>query len=173
MSTPNLLIITDGRKGHCSDVESDDDVDFLDTPPNRQKTSRYFHPSIEERTTHEYFSTEPEGLETNIPIKLHETRADAEPDVTNVEQTMDKKGKGKIDPADDIEYPYFPPTPSFNLGIDSTPIISNIVSMDEMFKSKEVLQQVDSIIAGVVKETGVEEQVGVTTTTITKEQVVL
>ncbi|CAA2969280.1 Hypothetical predicted protein [Olea europaea subsp. europaea] len=73
---------------------------------------------------------------------------------------MDKKGKGKMDPANDIEYPYFSSTPSFDLGIDSTPIIPNVVSMDETFKSKEVQQQVDVVITCVVKETVVEEQVG-------------
>ncbi|CAA3023707.1 Cytochrome P450 CYP72A219 [Olea europaea subsp. europaea] len=46
MSIPYLLMITDGRKGHCSDVEA----------------------------------REPE---TNTPIKLQETRADAEPDVVD------------------------------------------------------------------------------------------
>ncbi|CAA3016732.1 Hypothetical predicted protein, partial [Olea europaea subsp. europaea] len=42
--------------------------------------------------------------------------------------------------------------------------------MDEMFKSKEVHQHIEAVIAGVVKEIRVEEQVGVTTTTITEEQ---
>ncbi|CAA2980648.1 Hypothetical predicted protein [Olea europaea subsp. europaea] len=51
--------------------------------------------------------------------------------VNNVEPTMDKKSKDKMDPADGIEYQYFSPIPSFDLGIDSTPIVSNVISIDE------------------------------------------
>ncbi|CAA2966645.1 Hypothetical predicted protein [Olea europaea subsp. europaea] len=58
-------------------------------------------------------------------------------DVIDIEQNIDRKGKGKMDPVDEIEYLSFPPTPSFDLGVASTPIISN---------------EVDAIIAGVVKD---------------------
>ncbi|CAA3005293.1 Hypothetical predicted protein [Olea europaea subsp. europaea] len=54
--------------------------------------------------------------------------------VTDIQPNIDRKGKGKRDPADEIEYPSFPPTPSFDLGVALTPIISN---------------EVDAIIAGV------------------------
>ncbi|CAA2957824.1 Hypothetical predicted protein [Olea europaea subsp. europaea] len=89
--------------------------------------------------------------------------------VTNIEQTSDKKGKGKTDPVDDIKHPYFSPTISFDLGIASTSINSTVVNMHDMFKSKEVHQQVDAVVVGVVNETGIEEQVGVTMKTIIEE----
>ncbi|CAA3005018.1 Hypothetical predicted protein [Olea europaea subsp. europaea] len=60
--------------------------------------------------------------------------------VTDIEQNIDRKGKGKMDLADEIKYLSFPPTPSFDLGVASTPIISN---------------EVDAIIAGVVKDSAV------------------
>ncbi|CAA2982934.1 Hypothetical predicted protein [Olea europaea subsp. europaea] len=75
--------------------------------------------------------------------------------VTDIQQNIDKKGKGKMDPTDEIEYPSFPPTSSFNLGVVSTPIISN---------------EVDAIIAGVVKDCEIEEQVDVATKTVNEDQ---
>ncbi|CAA3004169.1 Hypothetical predicted protein, partial [Olea europaea subsp. europaea] len=63
--------------------------------------------------------------------------------------------KGKMDPAAEIEYPFFLPTPSFDLGVASTPIISN---------------EVDAIIAGVVKDCEIEEQADVATKTINEDQ---
>ncbi|CAA3025415.1 Hypothetical predicted protein [Olea europaea subsp. europaea] len=76
--------------------------------------------------------------------------------VIDIEQNIDRKGKGKMDPADEIKYPSFPPTPSFDLGVASTPIISN---------------EVDVIIAGVVKDCETKEQVDVATKTINENQV--
>ncbi|CAA2991978.1 Hypothetical predicted protein [Olea europaea subsp. europaea] len=78
--------------------------------------------------------------------------------VMHIQQTIDKKGKGKIDPTDEIEYPYFLPIPSFDLWVASTPIISNLVNLPNMSTSKDVQQQVDAIITGVVIETGIEKQ---------------
>ncbi|CAA2971717.1 Hypothetical predicted protein [Olea europaea subsp. europaea] len=75
--------------------------------------------------------------------------------ITDIEQNIDRKGKGKIDPANEIEYSFFPPTPSFDLGVVSTPIISN---------------KVDAIIAGVVKDCEIEEQADVVTKTINEDQ---
>ncbi|CAA3002441.1 Hypothetical predicted protein [Olea europaea subsp. europaea] len=63
--------------------------------------------------------------------------------------------KGNMDPADKIEYPSFHPTPSFDLGVASTPIISN---------------EVDAIIASVVKDCKIEEQADVTTKIVNEEQ---
>ncbi|CAA3010722.1 Hypothetical predicted protein [Olea europaea subsp. europaea] len=63
--------------------------------------------------------------------------------------------KGKMDLADEIEYPFFPPTPSFDLGVASTPIISN---------------EIDVIIAGMVKDCEIEEQADVATKTINEDQ---
>ncbi|CAA2997957.1 Hypothetical predicted protein [Olea europaea subsp. europaea] len=62
--------------------------------------------------------------------------------VTIIQQNIDRKGKDKMDPANEIEYSSFPPTPSFDLGVASTSIISN---------------KVDAIIAGVVKDCEIEE----------------
>ncbi|CAA2993974.1 uncharacterized protein LOC111375093 [Olea europaea var. sylvestris] len=62
--------------------------------------------------------------------------------VTDIEQNIDRKGNSKMDPADEIKYLSFPPTLSFDLGVASTPIISN---------------EVDVIIAGVVKDCETEE----------------
>ncbi|CAA2990039.1 Hypothetical predicted protein [Olea europaea subsp. europaea] len=64
--------------------------------------------------------------------------------------------KGKMDPADEIEYMSFPPTPSFDLGVASTPIIFN---------------EVDAIIAGVMKDCEIEEQADVATKIVNEDQV--
>lgn len=93
--------------------------------------------------------------------------------VMHIQQTIDKKGKGKIDPTDEIEYPYFLPTPSFDLWVASTPIISNLVNLPNMSTSKDVQQQVDVIITGVVIETGIEKKVDLAMKTINEEQAVL
>ncbi|CAA2935805.1 Hypothetical predicted protein [Olea europaea subsp. europaea] len=63
-----------------------------------------------------------------------------------------------MDPVDEIEYPYFPLTSSFDLGAASTPIISNVV---------------DAVIAGTVRDSGIEKQVDVATKTINEDQAVL
>ncbi|CAA2978774.1 Hypothetical predicted protein [Olea europaea subsp. europaea] len=60
-----------------------------------------------------------------------------------------------MDPAEEIEYPSFPPTPSFDLGVASTPIISN---------------EVDAIIVSVVKDCEIEEQADVATKTVNENQ---
>ncbi|CAA2978066.1 Hypothetical predicted protein [Olea europaea subsp. europaea] len=75
--------------------------------------------------------------------------------VTDIQQHIDRKGNDKMDPTDEIEYPSFPPTPSFDLGVASTPIISN---------------EVDAIIAGVVKDGKIEEQADVATKTVNENQ---
>ncbi|CAA3033583.1 Hypothetical predicted protein [Olea europaea subsp. europaea] len=75
--------------------------------------------------------------------------------VTDIQQHIDRKGKGKIDPADEIKYLSFPRTPSFDLGVASTPIISN---------------EVDAIIAGVVKDYEIEEQANVAKKTVNEDQ---
>lgn len=62
---------------------------------------------------------------------------------------MDRKGKGKMDPADAVEYPSFP---SFDLGISSTPI--------------SVQKQVDDDGAGVAEQTEGHDKGGL----ITKEK---
>ncbi|CAA3016500.1 Hypothetical predicted protein [Olea europaea subsp. europaea] len=78
--------------------------------------------------------------------------------VTHIQQTIDKKGKVKMDPADEMEYSYFPSTPSLDLVIASTPIVSNVVNLPNMFSSKDVQQQqVDAVIAGVVKDFEIDE----------------
>ncbi|CAA2993003.1 Hypothetical predicted protein [Olea europaea subsp. europaea] len=74
----------------------------------------------------------------------------------DIEQNIDRKGKGETDPANEIEYSSFPPTPSFDLGVASTPIISN---------------EVDVIIAGVVNDCETEEQADVATKAINEDQV--
>ncbi|CAA3008694.1 Hypothetical predicted protein [Olea europaea subsp. europaea] len=229
---PRLLMITDGCKGHSSDVEDDDDDDFVDTPPKRKKTPSRFHPPTEEHATREYYPTEPKGHDIHTSPQPQATHANNEPQpvctnkeltvqlkdlksqlldlkrdrssqidhlirvkgeirldmtkirsitalisstmdaivakatekseghnvedapqqekVTDIQQHIDRKGKAKMDPADEIEYPSFPPTPSFYLGVASTPIISN---------------EVDAIITGVVKDYEIEEQAEVATKT--------
>ncbi|CAA2975098.1 Hypothetical predicted protein [Olea europaea subsp. europaea] len=37
--------------------------------------------------------------------------------VTDIEQNINRKGKGKMNPTDETEYPLFPPTPSFDFGV--------------------------------------------------------
>ncbi|CAA2958957.1 Hypothetical predicted protein [Olea europaea subsp. europaea] len=76
--------------------------------------------------------------------------------VTDIQQNIDRKGKGKMDLADEIEYSSFPPTPSFDLGVASTLIISN---------------EVDAIIVGVVKDCEIEEQADVATKIVNEDQV--
>ncbi|CAA2964505.1 Hypothetical predicted protein [Olea europaea subsp. europaea] len=262
---PRLLNITDGCKGHSSDVEDDDDDDFVDTPPKRKKTPSHFHPPTDEHATQEYYPMEPEGHDIHTSPQQQATHVDDEPQpvvfdklreelrgpmielqctnqeltvqlknlksqlldlkrdrngqidqlirvqgeirldmtkiwlsmtflsdfvtalitsmmdaivakatkksevhsvgdapqqekVTDIQQNIDRKDKGKMDPADEIEYSSFPPTPSFNLGVASTPIIFN---------------EVDAIIAGVVKYCEIEEQANVATKTINEDQVLL
>ncbi|CAA2982933.1 Hypothetical predicted protein [Olea europaea subsp. europaea] len=58
---PWLLMITDGCKWHSSDVEDDDDNDFVDTPSKKKKTPTHFHLPTEEHATRKYYPTEPEG----------------------------------------------------------------------------------------------------------------
>ncbi|CAA2978775.1 Hypothetical predicted protein [Olea europaea subsp. europaea] len=60
---PRLLMITDGCKGHSSDVEDDDDDnnDFVDTPPKRKKTPSHFYPPTKEHTTSGILSYETRG----------------------------------------------------------------------------------------------------------------
>ncbi|CAA2966429.1 Hypothetical predicted protein [Olea europaea subsp. europaea] len=219
---PRLLMITDGCKGHSSDVEDDDDDDFVDIPPKRKKTPSRFHPSTEEHATREYYPMELEGHDIHTSPQPQATHTNDEPQpaafdklreelrgqmtelqctnkeltvqlkvlksqlldlkrdrnivakatekseihsvgdapqqekVTDIQQNIDRKGKGKMDPDDEIEYPSFPLTPSFDLGIASTPIISN---------------EVDAIIAGVVKDCEIEERADVATKTVNEDQV--
>ncbi|CAA2954429.1 Hypothetical predicted protein [Olea europaea subsp. europaea] len=76
---PQLLMITDGCKGHSSDVEDDDDDDdFVDTPPKRKKTHSHFPPPTEEHATREYYPTELEGHDMHISPQPQATHADDE-----------------------------------------------------------------------------------------------
>ncbi|CAA2952174.1 Hypothetical predicted protein [Olea europaea subsp. europaea] len=76
---PQLLMITDGCKGHSSDVEDDDDDDdFVDTLPKRKKTHSRFHPPTEEHATREYYPTELEGHDMHISPQPQATHADDE-----------------------------------------------------------------------------------------------
>ncbi|CAA2972436.1 Hypothetical predicted protein [Olea europaea subsp. europaea] len=75
--------------------------------------------------------------------------------VIDIQQHIDRKSKGKMKPANEIEYPSFPPTPSFDLGVASTTIISN---------------EVDAIIAGVVNDCEIEEQTHVATKVVNEDQ---
>ncbi|CAA2978067.1 Hypothetical predicted protein [Olea europaea subsp. europaea] len=79
-----LLMITDGCKGHSSDVEDDDDDDndFVDTPPKRKKTPSRFHPPTKEHATQEYYPTEPEGHDIHTSPQPQTTHADDEPQPT-------------------------------------------------------------------------------------------
>ncbi|CAA2944480.1 Hypothetical predicted protein [Olea europaea subsp. europaea] len=75
--------------------------------------------------------------------------------VIDFEQNIDRKVKSKMDPVGEIEYPAFSLTPSFDLGVVSTLIISN---------------EVDVIIASVVNDCGIEEQADVAMKTINEDQ---
>ncbi|CAA2990038.1 Hypothetical predicted protein [Olea europaea subsp. europaea] len=66
---PRLIMITNGCKGHSSDVEDDDVDDFVDTPPKRKKTPSRFHPPTEEHATQEYYHTEPEGHDIHTSLQ--------------------------------------------------------------------------------------------------------
>ncbi|CAA3011111.1 Hypothetical predicted protein [Olea europaea subsp. europaea] len=139
-----LLMIIDGCKVYSNNVEDDEDDDFVDTPPRRKKTPFHFHPPTEEHATRKYYPIELEGHNIHTLAQPQAIRTDDEPKpaVTDIKQNIDGKGKGKMNPADEIEYPSFPLTSSFNLGVASTPIISN---------------EVDAIIAGLVKDCEIEE----------------
>ncbi|CAA2977517.1 Hypothetical predicted protein [Olea europaea subsp. europaea] len=75
---------------------------------------------------------------------------------TNVEKSVDSKGKGKVDSMGEVEFPCSLEHPSFNLGLGFTQ-----PSQLEAMTSKEAQVHVDSIISNVLKEMESPEQEGV------------
>ncbi|CAA3002745.1 Hypothetical predicted protein [Olea europaea subsp. europaea] len=76
----------------------------------------------------------------------HVTRgSDKTDEVQTVQPNVDRKGKGKIDPSEDIGTPYSLQPPSFDLGI-------GYMQLDDIH-SENVQKQVDSIISDVLTAT--------------------
>ncbi|CAA2961289.1 Hypothetical predicted protein [Olea europaea subsp. europaea] len=133
-STPILLII-DGRLGH-SDLPIDDD-DFVDTPPSWKGTSIHEDSPSGERKSDDTTDSE------DMPSK----------DAAKVEQSVDSKGKAKVESVCAVEFSCSIEPPSFDLGLGFTQP-SQIVAKT----SKEVEVQVESVISDVLKDTKCIEQ---------------
>ncbi|CAA2987007.1 Hypothetical predicted protein [Olea europaea subsp. europaea] len=143
-SSPSVLLLTDSSVRQAR-VPNNDDDNFVDPPPIWQETSPIgksptqdclsaAHHSPMEQQAREaqwgdvscYFSQ----LSNNYIV------------VKTVEPNVDRKGKGKLDPTDDIVLSYTLEAPSFDLRVGST--------QPDILHSEDIQKHVDSIISDVV-----------------------
>ncbi|CAA3028004.1 Hypothetical predicted protein [Olea europaea subsp. europaea] len=166
-STP-MLLITDGQLGHF-DLPIDYD-DFVDAPPSWKGTSiREDSPSRERKSDdttdsedmpskdvvdelRNYFKGQISDLQSENRLLSKQLQA-MQSQAAKVEQSVDSKGKAKVDSVCVVEFPCFIKPPSFDLDLGFTPP-SQIVAKT----SKEVEVQVESVISNVLKDTECIEQ---------------
>ncbi|CAA2998176.1 Hypothetical predicted protein [Olea europaea subsp. europaea] len=121
-SKPHILMITDGRLGHLSDIEiDDDDDDFVDPPLRRQRTSLPDHSSMDPPMEPDKMyveSPKDEGASAHMspPHAAYTTNFEGE----NVDASVDRKGKGKMYPDMQTFDPMNLKLPSFDLEIGCT-----------------------------------------------------
>ncbi|CAA2970423.1 Hypothetical predicted protein [Olea europaea subsp. europaea] len=158
-SGKSAILLTDSSMGQPN-VSNDDD-DFVDPPPRRQDTPLSEKSPIDEALSAAHNS--PDEPHPHMPQWVdisglkskrsrhrihgvgdkgtHVARGSDKTDEPNV----DRKGKGKIDPSEDIGTPYSLQPPSFDLGIGYT--------QPEDVHSEDIQKQVDSIISDVLTAT--------------------
>ncbi|CAA3021597.1 Hypothetical predicted protein [Olea europaea subsp. europaea] len=172
-SVSSVLLLMDNNIGQAHSL--DDDDDFVAPPPRRQEPSAHGKsPIIEGPTVAHHSQEEPQLMGYNGMTAMEEIirQSDDKTSKRGVGQTeapgvgdqehhgagrsdkAQRKGKGKMDPSDDLFFSLEPPL--FDLGIEFTP--------PNVLHSEETQKRIDSIISDMVTATKTVEDEGSPTT---------